>query len=103
MLNITYLVASTTLLMLFWPILSSAVRSQSGDGPTRTPLMYAAVNRGQSCGFSIVTFRALVFGSRETSVMPYGCGTSGRFKIADNSFAIPRYERQSCPRLGVTL
>ncbi len=42
-LNITRLVASTTLLILLWPMASSEVLSHSGEGPTFTPLMSPAI------------------------------------------------------------
>jgi hypothetical protein len=46
---------STTLLIGRWPAAASRACSQSGEGPTSTPVKTRAVKRGQSSGTSTVT------------------------------------------------
>src|SRR3989344_404586 len=101
-LNITKLVASTTLLMERWPTASSLALSHSGDGPTVTPLIYPAMYRLQRTVLCISTVISVVLGSK-SDLLENGSLARGIFKIADSSLAMPRWLRQSCPRFGVTL
>src|SRR3990167_10259791 len=101
-LNITKLVASTTLLMERWPTASSRCLSHSGDGSTFTPFMYPAIYRLQRTVLCISTVISVVLGSK-SDLLENGSLARGIFKIADSSLAMPRWLRQSCPRFGVTL
>ena len=87
-----------------WPTDSSASFSHAGEGPTFTPLITAPTNRRHFVESAISTEipnerpRRSFIGRKSRK----GSDLSGTFKIAESSFAMPRWLKQSAALFGKT-